>query len=374
MKFTLSSTALSNKLFALAKVINSKNSLPVLADFVFKTEGNVLFITTSDGENTMSTTLELSECDANDSFAIENHNLLEAVKGFSEQPLTFDVDNNSKNVKIIYQNGQFSLPIDEADNFPKPQTVSDMAPSISLSSALLAENITRSVFATAQDELRPVMNGIYFCISSEGLVVVATDGHKLVRNRIFDIKSEQESSFILPKKPALLLKNMLAKDDSIVSMKFDNANAEVVFGDTRLVCRLIEGRYPNYKSVIPQNNPNAMTIDRDTLLGALKRVQPFANDTSKLVRFRIDSHVLQLDAEDFDFSKTATERMSCEYDGTPMSIGFKGNSFIEVLNNIEESEVALKLSDPSRAGIVVPSVQQENQDLLMLLMPMLLND
>ena len=374
MKFTLSSTALSNKLFALAKVINSKNSLPVLADFVFKTEGNVLFITTSDGENTMSTTLELSECDANDSFAIENHNLLEAVKGFSEQPLTFDVDNNSKNVKIIYQNGQFSLPIDEADNFPKPQTVSDMAPSISLSSALLAENITRSVFATAQDELRPVMNGIYFCISSEGLVVVATDGHKLVRNRIFDIKSEQESSFILPKKPALLLKNMLAKDDSIVSMKFDNANAEVVFGDTRLVCRLIEGRYPNYKSVIPQNNPNTMTIDRDTLLGALKRVQPFANDTSKLVRFRIDSHVLQLDAEDFDFSKTATERMSCEYDGTPMSIGFKGNSFIEVLNNIEESEVALKLSDPSRAGIVVPSVQQENQDLRMLLMPMLLND
>ena len=374
MKFTLSSTALSYKLFALAKVINSKNSLPVLADFVFKTEGNVLFITTSDGENTMSTTLELSECDANDSFAIENHNLLEAVKGFSEQPLTFDVDNNSKNVKIIYQNGQFSLPIDEADNFPKPQTVSDMAPSISLSSALLAENITRSVFATAQDELRPVMNGIYFCISSEGLVVVATDGHKLVRNRIFDIKSEQESSFILPKKPALLLKNMLAKDDSIVSMKFDNANAEVVFGDTRLVCRLIEGRYPNYKSVIPQNNPNTMTIDRDTLLGALKRVQPFANDTSKLVRFRIDSHVLQLDAEDFDFSKTATERMSCEYDGTPMSIGFKGNSFIEVLNNIEESEVALKLSDPSRAGIVVPSVQQENQDLLMLLMPMLLND
>ena len=374
MKFTLSSTALSNKLFALAKVINSKNSLPVLADFVFKTEGNVLFITTSDGENTMSTTLELSECDANDSFAIENHNLLEAVKGFSEQPLTFDVDNNSKNVKIIYQNGQFSLPIDEADNFPKPQTVSDMAPSISLSSALLAENITRSVFATAQDELRPVMNGIYFCISSEGLVVVATDGHKLVRNRIFDIKSEQESSFILPKKPALLLKNMLAKDDSIVSMKFDNANAEVVFGDTRLVCRLIEGRYPNYKSVIPQNNPNTMTIDRDTLLGALKRVQPFANDTSKLVRFRIDSHVLQLDAEDFDFSKTATERMSCEYDGTPMSIGFKGNSFIEVLNNIEESEVALKLSDPSRAGIVVPSVQQGNQDLLMLLMPMLLND
>ena len=374
MKFTLSSTALSNKLFALAKVINSKNSLPVLADFVFKTEGNVLFITTSDGENTMSTTLELSECDANDSFAIENHNLLEAVKGFSEQPLTFDVDNNSKNVKIIYQNGQFSLPIDEADNFPKPQTVSDMAPSISLSSALLAENITRSVFATAQDELRPVMNGIYFCISSEGLVVVATDGHKLVRNRIFDIKSEQESSFILPKKPALLLKNMLAKDDSIVSMKFDNANAELVFGDTRLVCRLIEGRYPNYKSVIPQNNPNTMTIDRDTLLGALKRVQPFANDTSKLVRFRIDSHVLQLDAEDFDFSKTATERMSCEYDGTPMSIGFKGNSFIEVLNNIEESEVALKLSDPSRAGIVVPSVQQENQDLLMLLMPMLLND
>lgn len=374
MRFTLSSTALSSKLFALAKVINSKNSLPILADFIFRTEGNTLYLTASDSENTMSTSIELSECDDNDSFAIENHNLLEAVKGFSEQPLTFEVDKNNMNVRIIYQNGQFTLPIESADEFPQAQTVSESAATIDIVSALLAENINRSIFATAQDDLRPVMNGIYFDINQECLSIVATDGHKLVRNKLYDIKRDAEASFILAKKPATILKNMLAKDASIVSIKFDDRNAEITFSDTKLVCRLIEGKYPNYNSVIPQSNPNSLQIDRETLLSALKRVQPFASDSSNLIRFHIDGRILQLDAEDFDFSKTATEKMSCEYEGQTMSIGFKGSAFIEILNNFDSQDVVIRLSDPSRAGIVVPGNQPENQDVLMLMMPMLINE
>lgn len=374
MRFTLSSTALSSKLFALAKVISSKNSLPILADFMFRTEGNTLFITASDSENSMTTTMELSDSDVDDSFAIENHNLLEAVKSFPEQPLTFEVDKNDMIVKIIYQNGQFSLPIESAEVYPAAAKIADSAVSVELPSALLSENISRCLCATAQDELRPVMNGVYFDITPEYLTIVSTDGHKLVRNRMYDIKNEVAASLILAKKPATILKNMLAKDDTLVTISFDSRNAEVAFGDTRLFCRLIDGRYPNYNSVIPQNNQNVLHVDRETLLGALKRVLPFASDSSNLVRFRIDGHVLQLDAEDFDFSKTATEKMACEYNGMPMSIGFKGNAFIEILNSYDCQEVDIQLADPSRAGIVVPSQQKENQDVLMLLMPMLLNE
>ena len=251
---------------------------------------------------------------------------------------------------------------------------SDFAKSIVLPNAILAENINRSIFATAQDELRPVMNGIYFDLTPDHLAVVASDGHKLVRNKIFTIKSEEPSAFILPKKPANLLKNLLGKDGGDVTIRFDERNAEVNYGDGVLLCRLIEGRYPNYNSVIPQNNPNEVRLDRLSLLAALRRVQPFANDSSNLVRFHVEGSTFQLDAEDYDFSKTATERMTCEYNGTPMSIGFKGNAFIEILGNIECSDVIIQLADSSRAGLVLPSEQPENQEVVMLMMPMLIND
>ena len=374
MRFTLSSTALSSKLVALSRVINSKNALPILGDFLFEIENNVLHLTASDSENVMKTQLELTESDGNFRFAISNHDLLEAVKGFSEQPITFDVDLEQNLVKITYQNGLFSLPVDNAYEFPVAQPVSDFAKSIVLPNAILAENINRSIFATAQDELRPVMNGIYFDLTPDHLAVVASDGHKLVRNKIFTIKSEEPSAFILPKKPANLLKNLLGKDGGDVTIRFDERNAEVNYGDGVLLCRLIEGRYPNYNSVIPQNNPNEVRLDRLSLLAALRRVQPFANDSSNLVRFHVEGSTFQLDAEDYDFSKTATERMTCEYNGTPMSIGFKGNAFIEILSNIECSDVIIQLADSSRAGLVLPSEQPENQEVVMLMMPMLIND
>lgn len=374
MRFTLSSSALSGKLTALARVINSKNALPILGDFVFEIKDNVLYLTASDSENMMKTQLELTESDGYARFAIGNHDLLEAVKGFSEQPITFDVDQEKNIVKISYQNGLFSLPIENADEFPMAQPVSDFATTITMPNLILAENINRSVFATAQDELRPVMNGIYFDLTADCLAVVASDGHKLVRNKVFTIKSEQPAAFILPKKPANLLRNLLGKDGGDVTIRFDERNAEVNYGDGTLQCRLIEGRYPNYNSVIPQNNPNELRADRLGLLAALRRVQPFANDSSNLIRFHVEGSTLQLDAEDYDFSKTATERMTCEYNGQPMSIGFKGSSFIEVLSNFDCQEVIIQLADPSRAGLVLPSEQPENQDVLMLMMPMLIND
>ena len=374
MRFTVSSTALSSKLNALSRVINSKNSLPILADFLFDIQDNVLYLTASDSENVMKTQLELTESDGNIRFAIANHDLLEAVKGFSEQPITFDVNQQGNIVKINYQNGLFSLPIENADEYPQTQPISDQANIITVSSNLLAENINRTLFATAQDELRPVMNGIYFDLTPECLAIVASDGHKLVRNKIFTVQSEQPASFILPKKPATLLKNLLQKDGGDVEIRFDERNAQISFSDGQIICRLIEGRYPNYNSVIPQGNPNILTIDRIGLLSALRRVQPFANDSSNLIRFHVENGILQLDAEDFDFSKTATERMSCDYNGNTMSIGFKGSSFIEILSNFECQEVIIKLADPSRAGLVLPSEQPESQDVLMLMMPMLIND
>ena len=374
MRFTLSSTALSSRLIALSRVINSKNALPILGDFLFEIDENNLYLTASDSENVMKTQLELTESDGSVRFAISNHDLLEAVKGFSEQPITFDVNLEQNSVKIIYQNGLFSLPIDNADEYPIAQSIGEHAKTIVLPNAILADNINRSIFATAQDELRPVMNGIYFDLTTDHLAVVASDGHKLVRNRIFSIKNEEPSAFILPKKPANLLKNMLGKDGGDVTIRFDERNAEVNYGDGILLCRLIEGRYPNYNSVIPVNNPNEVRVDRLGLLAALRRVQPFANNSSNLVRFHVEGSTLQLDAEDYDFAKTATERMTCDYNGTPISIGFKGNAFIEVLGNIECPDVVIQLADSGRAGLVLPAEQPENQEIVMLMMPMLLNN
>lgn len=231
MRFTVSSTALSSKLNALSRVINSKNSLPILADFVFDINNGMLQLTASDSENVMTTQLELTDVDGYGRFAVGNHDLLEAVKGFSEQPITFDIDQQANIAKISYQNGLFSLPVESADEFPMAQKVSEGAIEIVIPNSLLAENINRTLFATAQDELRPVMSGIYFDLTPESLALVASDGHKLVRNKILTIHSDQPASFILPKKPASLLKNLLGKDGGDVIIRFDERNAQINYGD-----------------------------------------------------------------------------------------------------------------------------------------------
>ncbi len=374
MRFTVSSTALSNRLVALSRVINSKNSLPILGDFLFEIADGRLNLTASDSEVTMKTSMELNESDGDGRFCVGNHDLLEAVKSISEQPITFDVNQTDNLARISYQNGMFSLPVENADEYPVTQEVNDGVTTITMSSQMMGDTITRSLFATAQDELRPVMNGLYFDLTPDCLAIVASDGHKLVRNKVLTVKSEQPSSFILPKKPANLLKSVLSKNGGDVVIRYNDRNAEINFEDGQIICRLIEGRFPNYNAVIPQGNSNELTADRMSLLSALRRVQPFSSESSNLIRFHVEAGIVQLDAEDYDFSKTATERMMCEYNGMPMSIGFKGSSFIEILSNIDCDQIVMQLADPSRAGIVLPAEQPENQDVLMLMMPMLLND
>lgn len=374
MKFTVSSTALSSRLQTLARVINSKNSLPILDSFLFEVNNQQLTITASDSENVMRSTLQLDEVDGEGNFAVPNRTLLDAMKELPEQPLTFEVNTENLTIKIIYQNGLYNFTAQNGDEYPRSQQIPDNATVISIDSAVLNDNLTRSLFATAQDELRPVMNGIYFDLTADGLAVVASDGHKLVRNKNFNIKSETPAAFILPKKPATLLKNVLGKEQEEVVIKFDDRTAEISFAEGVLTCRLIEGRYPNYNSVIPQSNPNQLTIDRRSLIGALKRVLPFASESSQLVRFHLDAGRLELSSEDIDFATSAKEVVNCEYAGQAMNIGFKGSSLSEILNNLQGDEVIIELADPSRAGIILPAVQPENEDVLMLIMPMLLND
>ena len=374
MRFNLSSTALGSRLLTLSRVINSKNSLPILDCFLFSVHDGQLTVTASDSENVMRGTLNLENCEGEGDFAVNNHTILDAVKELPEQPLSLDVDMGEMKIYITYQNGSYNFPILNADEYPKAQTVSENATTITIDAGILSDNVNRSLFATAQDELRPVMNGIYFDLQADSLAIVASDGHKLVRNKNFMIKSDIPASFILPKKPATLLKNVLSKDGGDVVIRFDDRSADISFAEGNLSCRLIEGKYPNYIVVIPQDNPNQVTIDRKSLIGALRRVLPFASDSSQLIRFHVAAGLLELRAEDIDFATSAKESVTCEYGGNPMDIGFKGSSMLEILNNLESEDVTIQLADPSRAGIIIPGVQPENEDILMLIMPMLLND
>lgn len=375
MRFTVSSSALSSKLNMLAKVIGSKNSLPILDCFLFQVANGEMSITASDSDNVIKSTLALTYHDGEGEFCVPNRVILDALKELPEQPLHFDVDTAGEAIaiKIVYQNGLYNFTGQSAEDYPRTQSMNDACTTVSLPTEMLINNISRSLFATANDELRPVMNGIYFDLTADALAIVASDGHKLVRSKNFTIKSESPSAFNLPKKPASLLKNILSKDGDDAIIKFDDRSAEIQFTDGVMRCRLIDGRYPNYNSVIP-NNPNEVTVDRRGLQSALRRVLPFASESSQLIRFHIESGRFEVSSEDIDFSTSAKEQLSCEYNGSPMSIGFKGSSLMEILSNLTSDNIIIQLADPSRAGIIVPAEQPENEDILMLIMPMLLND
>lgn len=375
MRFTVSSSALSSKLNMLAKVIGSKNSLPILDCFLFQVANGEMSITASDSDNVIKSTLALTDNDGEGEFCVPNRVILDALKELPEQPLHFDVDaaGEAVAIKIVYQNGLYNFTGQSAEEYPRTQSMNDACTTVSLPTEMLINNISRSLFATANDELRPVMNGIYFDLTADALAIVASDGHKLVRSKNFTIKSESPSAFNLPKKPASLLKNILSKEGDDAIIKFDDRSAEIQFTDGVMRCRLIDGRYPNYNSVIP-NNPNEVTVDRRGLQSALRRVLPFASESSQLIRFHIKSGRFEVSSEDIDFSTSAKEQLSCEYNGSPISIGFKGSSLMEILSNLTSDNIIIQLADPSRAGIIVPAEQPENEDILMLIMPMLLND
>ncbi|MGM9704364.1 MAG: DNA polymerase III subunit beta [Prevotella sp.] len=374
MRFTLSSSMLNSRLQILSRVINSKSSISILDCFLFDVKQNLLTITASDSENVMQTTLSLDSSENEGCFAIPSRTILEAVKELPEQPLIFDVNLNDMTIEVMYQNGRYKFTAQNGSEYPIAESVANDATVITIDSAQLSDSISRSLFATAQDELRPVMNGIYFDLTNECLTVVASDGHKLVRNKILTVKSDTPASFILPKKPATLLKSVLGRNEGEVTIKFHDRSAEIIYADGSLSCRLIEGRYPNYNSVIPQNNPNQLTIDRKALIGALRRVLPFASESSQLVRFHLSNGNMELTSEDMDFATSAKENIICDYNGNVMDIGFKGSSLYEILTNIDGDDIVMYLADPSRAGVIEPAMQSETDEILMLIMPMLLND
>ncbi len=374
MRFSLSSTALSSKLNILSKVISPKNSISILECFLFEIKDGKLTLTASDNTNMMNCTMDLIEYDSDGSFCVPNRIMLTSVKELAEQPIVFDVNLEDNSIKMNYMNGSYRIFGQSANEYPRMKGLEGEATSTVLPSEVLINNINRTLFATAQDELRMVMNGLYFDLKEEYMAIVASDGHKLVRNRIYGCKTETPASFILPKKPATLLRTVLAADGSDVTIRFNQSNAEVIYNDGMLSCRLIEGKYPNYNSVIPQDNPNRLTIDRKALISALRRVMPFASESTQLVKLRIANNSLEINSEDIEFATSARENVVCEYGGMPMSIGFKGSALYEICNNLTSDEIVIELADPGRAGIISPAQQPEGEDVLMLIMPMLLND
>ena len=373
MKFIVSSTGLFSRLQAISRVINSKNSLPILDCFLLELTDGTLSITASDSETTLSTFIETNDNDTDGRFAVNSKTILDALKEIPEQPLTFEVSENME-IVVKYQNGKYSLMGQNADEYPQSANLGSNAVHVGLGVDVLMNGINRSLFATADDELRPVMNGIYFDITTEDITFVASDGHKLVRNKSYKARGNEKAAFILPKKPATLLKNLLPKETGDVQIDFDDRNAMFTLENYNMTCRLIEGRYPNYNSVIPQNNPHRATIDRAAFVSGLKRVSVFSSAASSLIKLGLDMNTIQISGQDIDFSTSAEETLMCQYEGNQMSIGFKSTFLIDILNNISSQEVVMELADPSRAGVIVPVEQNEEEDLLMLLMPMMLND
>ncbi len=374
MKFIVSSSALLSHLQAVSRVINPKNNIPILDCFLLELENDMLTITAADAETRLETTLMVSELDESGSLAINAKNLLEPLRELPDQPLTMDINIETLEVYIYYHNGKYNFVGQKSDEFPIPKPLNESAISLNMPASVLFNGINRTLYATAEDELRPVMNGIYFDITDENITFVASDGHKLVRIINDSVKGDGRSSFILSKKAAVLLRALLPKEREDVVITFDENNAYIKMSNNILTCRFIEGRFPNYNSVIPQNNPNNVTLDRLSLLNALKRVSVFSNPASSLVKLQMLDDRIVVSAQDIDFMTSAEEIIPCQYNGNSMNIGFKAVFLIDIINNISSESVTIELSDPSRAGIVYPTDNEENEDLLSLLMPMMLND
>ena len=375
MKFVISSTELLSHLSSISKVISSKHTLPILDNFLFKLEGAELTITATDLETTMITRLELDNVEGEGVLAIEARRLTNMLKEFPEQPLTFEADMETMQVDILTENGKFSIVGQNGEDFPQmPIVQEENSSSLKLTSEILATGVSKTIFAAADDELRPVMNGIFIDIKENSITFVASDSHKLVRYRRNEIDTDVETKFILPKKPAALLKGILPMDDTEIHMQVDANNAFFTINGSQLICRLVEGEYPGYDSVIPADSPNKVVVDRLRLTNTVKRVAVFSNQASNLIKLKLAANEITVSAQDIDFSISAYENLACQYDGDEMEIGFKSVFLAEILSNLSSADIVIELLDPSRAGIIVPLTKEnENEDELMLLMPMMIN-
>ena len=372
MKFIVSSTHLLKQLQVLGGVINNSNTLPILDNFLFELKDSKLLVSASDLETTMSSVIDV-ESDSDGSIALPARLLLDTLKTFPEQPLTFVVEENHT-VEISSNYGKYALAYADGNEFPKAVAL-DNPSTITITGDILATAISKTIFAAGNDDLRPVMSGVFFQFSTEGLTFVATDAHKLVKYTRADVAADQVAEFIMPKKPLNLLKGIVAASSDPVTVEYNDSNAKFSFDNSELICRLIDGKYPNYEAVIPRENPNKLTIDRTQFLNSVRRVSIFSNKTTHQIRLKIAGAELNISAEDIDYSNKAEERLSCDYQGDDIQIGFNSRFLTEMLNNLNADEVQLEMSLPNRAGILTPvDGLDEGEQITMLVMPVMLNN
>ena len=372
MKFIVSSEVLLKELQIIGGIVNSSNTLPILDNFLFEINNESLVISASDLETTMSTSISIESKDS-DSIALPARILIDTLKTFAEQPLTF-IKTESNTVQIIANNGKYALSYASGEDFPKTISINDPTSTI-IKGDVLAKAINTTVFASGNDDLRPIMTGVFFQFSSENLNFVATDAHKMVKYSRLDISADKTAEFIVPKKPLQLLKVVLAGFDEEVKIEYNDSNAQFIFGSSKITCRLIDGKYPNYEAVIPKENPNVMVIDRALFLNSVRRVSIFSNKTTHQIRLKIAGTSLNISAEDFDYNNKADERLDCEYSGEDIQIGFNSRFLIEMLNNLDSDKVQLAMSLPNRAGLIVPvGTNTDKEEIIMLVMPVMLND
>ena len=372
MKFIVSSTYLLKQLQVLGGVINNSNTLPILDNFLFELDNTKLTISASDLETTMSATLDV-ESDNSGSVAVPARLLLDTLKTFPEQPLTFVVEDNNT-IEISSNHGKYALAYADGNEFPKAVSLEN-ASSTTLNGDILSTAINKTIFAAGNDDLRPVMSGVFFQFSTEGLTFVATDAHKLVKYSREDVSANEVTEFIMPKKPLNLLKGILSASDEDVTIEYNDSNAKFTFENVELICRLIDGKYPNYEAVIPKENPNKLTISRNQFLNSVRRVSIFSNKTTHQIRLKIAGAELNISAEDIDYSNKAEERLTCDYQGDDMQIGFNSRFLTEMLNNLTSDDVQLEMSLPNRAGILTPvDGLDEGEQVTMLVMPVMLNN
>lgn len=372
MNFIVSSIQLLKSLQSISGVLNSSNTLPILDDFLFELKEDSLIITASDLETTVTVNVQLSRAEEQGSITIPAKILLETLKTFPEIPLQFTIDTEVQTIEISTGEGKYKLAGHNADEYPRTPVMEDLV-TLKVPAPVIATAIGKTLFATGNDEFRQVMTGVFCQLSPEDMIFVATDAHKLVRYRRLDHKADNSASFILPKKPLNQLKNLLSHMETEVTIEYNQTNASFAFDNILLVCRLIDGRYPNYEAVIPKVNPNKLTIERLPFLSSLRRVAIFANQSTHQIRLKISGQELVLSAEDIDFANEAKERLHCNYEGEDMEIGFNSKFLVEMVTNLDTDEIRLEMSESNRAGILLPvNNENQNEDVLMLVMPVML--
>ncbi|MFI3328713.1 MAG: DNA polymerase III subunit beta [Rikenellaceae bacterium] len=374
MKFTVSSQALQQLLATMGKVISNKSTFPILDYFLLELKGDELTVTTSDSETMMVSSIKVDSVEQEGSIAAPSKRLQDTLKGFADMPITFDIDSSSWEIKMNWISGSISIPGTSPESYPKMKDIAQERREVSIDVDNLITGINKTIFATADDDLRPIMNGIFFNIEEDKVTFVATDAHKLVRCSAKHSGDGGAASFILPKKSANLLKGIVTKAGDTITMLFDSQNAKFAFDNFTLMCRLIDGNYPNYNAVIPTNNSNKVVVDRQELLNAIRRVAVCSNQAKNLICLDVEKNSIMLTADDVDYSASAQERLSCSYDGDNIRIGFKSIFLVEILTNLESESVVIELGDATRAGVFKEegNDNESGVESLMLLMPMII--